>query len=197
MLLPALQSPTALTCLLALAKASPTPSWVGPLNPGGQASQRKPGLVLMQRTRGKQGWAVHWRRKGPGGSEDEELGLPQRGALGLIGLVKFKGHQLAIGGRGCHVGQRLLSQRSGHTRLCLDVGKGKTRRGEGPAWSGAVSGTQWAGCSWTGEEILRAGIPSGRGKWSSGCACPSVRRLPGRGDPGGGRVSGVGHPGRW
>jgi len=116
MLLPALQPPMALTCLLALAKASPTPSWVGPLNPGGQASQRKPGLVLMQRTRGKQGWAVHWRRKGRGGSEDEELGLPERGALGLIELVKFKGHQLAIGGRGCHVGQRLLSQRS-HTAL--------------------------------------------------------------------------------
>lgn len=44
-----------LTCLLALAKASPTPSWVGPLYPGGQASQRKPGLVLTHRTRGKQG----------------------------------------------------------------------------------------------------------------------------------------------
>lgn len=113
MLLLALQPSTTLTCLLALAKASPTPSWAGPLNPGGQASQRKPGLVLTQRTRGKQGWAVHWRRKGRGESEDKELGLAERGALGL---VKFKGHQLAIGGRGCHVGQRLLSQRS-HTAL--------------------------------------------------------------------------------
>ena len=71
----------------------------------------------------------------------------------------------------------------GHTRLCLDVGKGKIRRGEGPAWSGAVSGTRWAGCSWTGEEILRAGVPSGGGKWSSGRACASVRWLPGRGAP--------------
>lgn len=68
---------TALTCLLALAKASPTPSWAGPLNPGGQASQRKPGLVLTQRTRGKQGCALHWGRKGHGGSEDAG-GEPRR-----------------------------------------------------------------------------------------------------------------------
>lgn len=53
----------ALTCLLALAKGSPTPSWVVPLYPEGQASHRKPGLVLMQRTRGKQGWALHWRTR--------------------------------------------------------------------------------------------------------------------------------------
>lgn len=69
--------PKALTCLLVLAKASPTPSWVEPLNPGGHASQRKPGLVLMQRTRGKQGWALHWEEKGHGGSEDSEL-FPSR-----------------------------------------------------------------------------------------------------------------------
>jgi hypothetical protein len=62
-----------LTCLLALAKASPTPSWGGPLYPGGQASQRKPGLVLMQRTRGKQGWALHWGTKDHGGSEDPRV----------------------------------------------------------------------------------------------------------------------------
>lgn len=53
-----------LTCLLALAKANPTPSWLGPLYPGGQGSQRKPGLVFTQRTRGKHGWALHWGRQG-------------------------------------------------------------------------------------------------------------------------------------
>lgn len=56
-------TPQALTCLLVLAKGSPTPSWAGPLYPEGQASHRKPGLVLMQRTRGKQGCALHWRTR--------------------------------------------------------------------------------------------------------------------------------------
>lgn len=39
---------------------------------------------------------------------------------------------------------------------------------------GAVPGTPWAGCSWVGEGIVRAGVPSGRGKWSSGRAWPAV-----------------------
>lgn len=103
----------ALTCLLALAKASPTPSWVGPLYPGGQASQRKPGLVLMQRTRGKQGWELHWRRKGHGGSEDAELGPSQSRALWLLrlGVRKSKDNQPTLG-EGCHVGRRPSYQES-------------------------------------------------------------------------------------
>lgn len=125
------QPPTALTCLLALAKASPTPSWVGPLYPGGQASQRKPGLVLMQRTWGKQGWALHWGKKGPGGSEDGRIAGPPRERLlraYWACTCKVQGPSASSWGAGSAMWGRGHCPK-GHTRLCLDVGRGKTRRG--------------------------------------------------------------------
>lgn len=137
----------ALTCLLALAKASPTPSCGGPLYPGGQASQRKPGLVLMQRTRGKQGWELHWRRKGHGGSEDAELGPSLSSALWLLrlGVRKSKDRQPTLGG-GCHVGGGDRPRSQG--RFCLGVGRGAT----GCAWRGLSQEPRGLGGHGRGKE---------------------------------------------
>ena len=63
----------------------------------------------MQRTWGKQGWALHWGRKGPGGSEDGGVAGPPRerrlrAYWACTCKVQGKGHQLALGGWGVPCG---------------------------------------------------------------------------------------------
>lgn len=49
------------TCLLRKAASKPIPDGAFPVYPGGQGSQRKPGLKGMQRTFESHGLNLHWR----------------------------------------------------------------------------------------------------------------------------------------